>query len=311
VLAVGNPFGLGGTVTAGIVSARGRDLNGGPFDDYLQIDAPINQGNSGGPTFDESGKVIGVNTAIFSPSGGSVGIGFAIPANIAEKVVADLRDDGKVERGWIGVQIQEVTPAIAEGLGLEVAKGALVAGVSEGGPAAAAGLRAGDVILRFDGKEVAKMRDLPMLVADTPAGKRVDVEVWRGGQHVNLTVAVAERSEQSVASNEAPAGPTASVASSALGVTLAALTPELKQRYAVGENVTGVLIVDVAPDGPAADLGLRPGDVIAQVAQEKVTTPGQVDELIGQAKERDQKAVVLLVSRDGEDRFVAVELGRA
>src|SRR4029077_5075342 len=191
VLAVGNPFGLGGTVTAGIISARGRDIQSGPFDDYMQIDAPINRGNSGGPSFDRNGQVVGINTAIYSPNGGSVGIGFAIPSSLAKPVIDHLRDHGKVERGWLGVQIQQVTPEIAKGLGLPKDAGALVADVTTGGPAAKAGFKQGDVILSFNGHMIDKVRDLPIVVAATSVGEKADVKVWRKDGETTLTAEIA------------------------------------------------------------------------------------------------------------------------
>ena len=314
VVAVGNPFGLGGTVSAGIISARGRDIHAGPFDDFLQIDAAINPGNSGGPTFSLDGKVMGVNTAIASPNGGNVGIGFAIPANLAKPIIDQLRENGSVERGWLGVQIQQVTPDLAEALGLDGAKGALVSGVMPDSPAAAAGLRQGDVIVGFDGKPVAEMRDLPRLVAAVPAGKKVEVELWRdettttaaveiGQQEANAEVAAADE-------NGAPvAGDGTELA--ALGAQLAPVTDELKSRFELAADATGVVIVSLDADGPAAEQGLREGDLIEKVSQQEVATPADVERLAEAAQDAKQNSLLLLVNRQGDSLFIAVKLSEA
>ncbi|TYO91508.1 serine protease Do [Oceanicella actignis] len=308
VLAIGNPFGLGGTVTAGIISARNRDINAGPYDDFLQTDAAINRGNSGGPLFNMDGEVIGVNTAIISPSGGSIGIGFAVPSAIVTKVVSQLREFGETRRGWLGVQIQTVTDEIAEGLGLDAARGALVSGVVEGGPAAQAGLQVGDVILSFDGKDVKQMRDLPRMVADAEVGKPVRVTVWRKGKTHTLKVTLGrlEESEQAAAGSDD--APPALGAVEALGMKLTALTPERRAAADLPENVEGVLIEAVDPEGPAAEKGLRPGDVIVEVGQEPVRSPADVRRKVKEAKEAGRKAVLLLVHARGDLRFVAVPL---
>ena len=315
VIAVGNPFGLGGTVSAGIVSARGRDIHAGPFDDFLQIDAAINPGNSGGPTFSLDGKVMGVNAAIASPNGGSVGIGFAIPANLAKPIIAQLRDHGSVERGWLGVQIQVVTPELAEALGLDHPKGALVAGVMPDGPAAAAGVKPGDVILAFDGKLVPEMRDLPRIVAQTPAGRDVEIEVWRDRETRSLQASIAKQqaSEQVATAQPAPAdeNPAGNIAVPALGATLAPLTPELKSRFALPADAVGVVIVSLDDNGPAAEQGLRPGDLIEKVSQQTVTTPADVERLAKAAHDAKQSALLLLVSRQGGSLFVALKLSEA
>lgn len=315
VIAVGNPFGLGGTVSAGIVSARGRDIHAGPFDDFLQIDAAINPGNSGGPTFSLDGKVMGVNTAIASPNGGSVGIGFAIPANLAKPIIAQLRERGSVERGWLGVQIQAVTPELAEALGLDKPKGALVAGVMPDGPAAAAGVKSGDVILAFDGKEVPEMRDLPRIVAQTPAGKEVEIEVWRDRETRTLAAAIAKQQPSAeIASNEdqPPSGPSAAgMTVPALGATLAPLSPELQSRFELPDGASGVVILDLEADGPAAEQGLRPGDLIEKVSQQEVATPADVERLAEAARKARQSALLLLVNRQGDSLFVALKLSEA
>jgi serine protease Do len=307
VVAVGNPFGLGGTVTAGIISARGRNLNSGPFDDFLQVDAPINRGNSGGPLFSIDGKVIGINSAIISPNGGSVGVGFAIPASEAQPVIAQLKANGKIERGWLGVEIQQVTPELAEGLGLDKARGALVANVTEGAPAAQAGVHQGDVILRYGEKPVDSMRDLPRLVAETHAGTDVNISVWRDGKEVPLhaTVARLKDDEQKVASND-DEDKAASVSS--YGLALAPLNKEARQRFDVAEDVHGVLIVGVQDGGPAASQGLQPGDVIEKVGAEKVTGPAQVKHDMEHEAQSGKKSALLLVNRHGASLYVALGL---
>jgi len=308
VIAVGNPFGLGGTVTAGIVSARGRDLHSGPFDDFLQIDAPINRGNSGGPTFDTSGKVIGINSAIYSPSGGSVGIGFAIPSNLAKGVIAQIREHGSVQRGWLGVQIQAVTPEMAEALGLDKAKGALVADVQEDSPALKAGLHQGDVILSYDGKPVNQLSDLPRLVADTPAGKTVPIEIQRDGKAQTVSVEIAKlKGTQQVASAEEN-GPSVD---DQLGLSLSALTPKVRREYGVSDDVEGVLVTGIREDGPARETGVGPGDVIVRVGSEAVKTPSEVAKQVKAAKAADRNAVMLLINRQGDQRFVALKLPKA
>ncbi len=311
VIAIGNPFGLGGTVTAGIVSAQGRDINAGPYDDFIQTDAAINRGNSGGPMFDIDGKVIGINSAIFSPSGGSVGIGFAIPSATAKNVIEQLRDGGRVRRGWLGVRIQTVTDDLAEGLRLDGARGALVAAVTEGGPSEAAGIRQGDVILSFDGREVSEMRKLPRMVAETRIGRDVEVVVWRKGEEVRLSVMLGELEEEEIAALPPTPVETEEGEVSALGLELSPLTPELRTRYEVGEDVEGVVIIDVRADGTAAEKGLRPGDVILEVDQEEVRSPADVNDLIGHAKDEGYRVVTLLVLRGGEPQWVPVRLDQS
>ena len=314
VMAVGNPFGLGGSVTSGIVSARGRDLNSGPFDDFLQIDASINQGNSGGPTFAMNGDVIGINTAIFSPNGGSVGIGFAIPSNLAKPIIATLREKGSIERGWLGVQIQGVTPDIAAALGLDKPEGAIVSAVVPDSPAAKAGLQRGDVILSFDGKPVDRLHDLPRLVAAAPVGDKAAVTLWRDHAQQTVTVEVAKLTEETVAANDngtgnedttpAPAADTVQT----LGLSLASLTPDLRQQFGIPDSVDGVVVTSVADDGPAAKRGLQPGDVIEQVGSDPVATPQQVAKLAKAAQAEKRNAVLLLVNRQGDELFVAVDV---
>lgn len=313
VVAIGNPFGLGGTVTAGIISARARDINAGPYDDFLQTDASINRGNSGGPMFNMNGEVIGINTAIFSPSGGSIGIGFAIPSNLAKAVIADLRKYGKTRRGWLGVRIQSLNEEIAESLGLKEPKGALIASVNEGGPAAQSGLKAGDVILRFDGKDVSDMRRLPRIVAETPINKKSDVVVWRDGKERTLQVTVGELAdeEEAAAAPEKPKEkkPTAGDQKiEGLGVTVASVGPEVRERFDLPEDAKGVVVVDVVADGPAAEKGIRPGDLIVEVSQEAVTKPSDVVDKVEAATKAGRKSVLMLVENERGLRFVAVRL---
>lgn len=310
VVAIGNPFGFGGTVTAGIISARNRDINSGPYDDFLQTDASINRGNSGGPMFNLDGQVIGVNTAIFSPSGGSIGIGFAIPSNIAGPIVRQLIDSGEVKRGWIGVRIQEVTPEIADTLGLSKASGALVASVIGEGPAEAAGIRTGDVILEFAGRPVEEMRRLPRIVADTDVGQTVPVKVWREKKERELKVKVAalDEGEEQMAeeSGEKPAPQAEKVES--LGFSVAGIDDAARERFEISPETQGVVVTDVEAGGAAAEKGLRVGDVIVEVGQEKVTKPGDVGAKIKAAKSAGQKSVLLFVEGRGGMRFVALRV---
>ncbi len=311
VMAVGNPFGLGGTVTAGIISARGRNIDAGPYDDFLQIDAPINQGNSGGPLFNLDGSVIGVNTAIYSPSGGSVGIGFAIPSNMVKTVVAQLRESGKVERGWLGVMIQPVTKEIAGALGLASSEGAIVTGVTPDSPAAQGGVKQGDVILKFADETVADPRDLARQVAQTQAGTRSDLTVWRDGAEKTLKITTGlQPAEAQLAALEPGTEATGSVHSDALNADLATLTPERRAQYGVGEDVNGVLVLDVK-QGSVFEQGLRSGDVIKQVDRTAVSEPREVDSLVQKAQSDDRKAVLLLVERQGHDLFLGLKLGVA
>lgn len=312
VVAIGNPFGLGGTVTAGIISARGRDINAGPYDDFIQTDASINRGNSGGPMFNMDGEVIGINTAIFSPSGGSVGIGFAIPTSTATPVIKQLIDHGKVQRGWLGVHIQVVTDSIAETLGLDKAEGALVASVIEDGPAAKAGIKARDVILEFDGKKVSEMRQLPRIVAATDVGRKVSVKVWRDGALASLKVTLGKLDEEEqVASAEAAPGSqgeSSSLDVNGLGLSVAPASSAVREKFGLEGDVEGVVITDVDVDGPAYSEGLRPGDILAEVNQEQVSTPDDVERQVASAQKADKKSVLLLVETQAGPRFVAVQL---
>ncbi len=315
VLAVGNPFGLGGTATVGIISARGRDIGSGPYDDFIQIDAPINSGNSGGPLFDGEGNVIGVNTAIFSPNGGNVGIGFAIPSNIARNVVAELLENGTVERGWLGVMIQPVTPDVAESLGLDQPEGALVAAVTPGGPAEKAGLRRGDVILRFDGQDIEKLRDLTTVVANTEIGGDTRVSIWRDEKKIAVKVRVGEMPQQVAANthggdardDDSDTG----VELDALGLTLARLDEQSRNHLGLSDEFEGVVIAGVDSGKNSAEKGLRPGDVITHVNQAPVDSPADVIDAVENARETNRKSVLLLIDRQGKQRFVAVKLAAA
>ena len=312
VVAIGNPFGLGGSVTAGIISARQRDINSGPYDDFIQTDAAINRGNSGGPMFNLDGEVIGVNTAIFSPSGGSVGIGFAIPSSLVKNIIDQLREHGEVRRGWLGVRIQTVTEELAEGLRLESVHGALVASVTEGGPAEAAGIQQGDVVLEFNGRVVPDMRKLPRMVAETPIGDAVDVVVWRKGKRVTLKVDLGELAEEKVASLQKQ--PDQSVESGNipdLGLALGTITPELRERFSLADKTDGVVITDVVAGGSGAEKGLRPGDVIVEVDQEQVKTPAEVADHVKKAKDDGYRVVTLLVFREGDFQWVAVRIAES
>ncbi|CAH2403299.1 DegQ family serine endoprotease [Mesorhizobium ventifaucium] len=317
VMAIGNPFGLGGTVTVGIVSARNRDINSGPYDDFIQTDAAINRGNSGGPLFNSAGEVIGINTAIISPSGGSIGIGFSIPSQLALGVVDQLRQFGETRRGWLGVRIQPVTDDIAESLGMATAKGALVAGVIKGGPVDNGTILAGDVIIKFDGRDVNEMRDLPRVVAESTVGKAVDVVIVRKGveQTVKVTLGRLEDGEK-LASGEngntdqdtgdkAPAVSTASV----LGMTVGELNDETRTKFGIAAEVSGVVITEVAKDSAAAERGIQAGEVITEIAQESVATPKDVMDRIAALKEQGRKnALLMLASKTGELRFVTIRM---
>jgi len=311
VIAIGNPFSLGGTVTAGIVSARNRDIQSGPYDNYIQTDAAINRGNSGGPLFNLDGEVIGVNTAIISPSGGSIGIGFAVPSKTVMPVIDQLRKFKEVRRGWLGVRIQQVTDEIGDSLNVKPARGALVAGVDDKGPAKPAGIAAGDVIVKFDGKEVKEMRDLPRIVADTPVGKDVEVVIIHNGEEVTKHVKLGRLADQQEAAltpkKDTPEEKT--VVKKTLGLELANLTATLRKQHKIKDKVKGVLITSVDPDSAAADKHLMPGMVIAEVQQQPVSTATELQERIDQLKKDGKKAVVLLVlTPDGDPSFVALSL---
>ena len=314
IVAIGNPFGLGGTVTAGIISARQRDINSGPYDDYIQTDASINRGNSGGPMFNLKGEVIGINTAIFSPSGGSVGIGFAIPSNLSKPVIDQLIKYGRTRRGWLGVRIQTVTDEIADSLGLDSARGALVASVTEGGPAEKAKLKAGDIILEFDGKKVEDMRALPRIVAETEIDKDVSIIFWRDGRARNAKVAVGElekaEEEGLLASNdndsfpEEPKGTDIEI----VGMTVSKLTNANRDMYGIPSDINGVVITKVERGSEALEKGLGAGDVIVEINQQAVEKPEDVQHLLKNAQKANKSSVLLLVNREDDVRFVALKL---
>ena len=311
VLAIGNPFGLGGTVTAGIVSARGRDIRQGPYDDFIQTDAAINRGNSGGPLFNMDGQVIGMNTAIYSPSGGSIGIGFSIPANMVRNVVAQLKDFGHPRRGWLGVRIQQVTPDIAESLGLHDATGAMVAGVNDGGPADKAKIHNGDIILKFNNQDVKEMRSLPRIVADSEVGKQVPVVLWRDGKEVTVQATLAEKPDDlqvaSATPSDKPAGEKPTEISG-LGMKLAPITQEMKDKFSLNADQKGVVITDVSPNSPAAERGLKPGDVVVEVQQGEVTSPADVQKRVDSVRKESRKSVLMLIQRQDGLQWVPLSL---
>jgi serine protease Do len=309
VVAVGNPFGLSNSVTAGIVSSIGRDIGAGNYNDFIQIDAPINRGNSGGPTFDLRGQVVGMNSMIFSPSGGSVGIGFAIPASTIHDVVAQLQAHGRVARGYLGAEIQSVTPEIAASLGLKDPKGAIVANVVPNGPAAKAGFEQGDVVTAIDGKAVEDSRDLVRRVASATAGSSSDFTVERQGQSKSLKVQIGARPDEKVASNTPASRSTAPATTTAMGLGLTAVTPDARKTYNLAESVNGVLITKVDPASDAADKGLSPGDVLMKVGSRVVKTPQDVQAGVAEASKGGRKSVLLLVAGQGGSRFVAVDIG--
>lgn len=298
VVAVGNPFGLGGTVTAGIVSARGRDIGAGPYDDFIQIDAPVNRGNSGGPAFNAQGQVIGVNTAIFSPSGGNVGIAFAIPAATAEDIVTDLKSGGEVVRGWLGVQIQAVTDEIATGLGFDEKRGVLVADPQADGPAAAAGIRPGDVILSVDGKSVNSTRELARLIADYAPNSSVDITVVRNGNEQVIDVTLGTLPARMAAAQSAPVEPDRPLTLSDLGITVSP-----------AEDGEGVVVEDVASGSAAASRGIRPGERIIDVAGSPIKTPSDITTQIEKSREEGRGAVLMRIQPErGGPRFVAIPI---
>jgi serine protease Do len=312
VIAVGNPFGLSNTVTAGIVSSLSRDVpGGGPYNDFIQIDAPINRGNSGGPTFDLRGQVVGMNSMIFSPSGGSVGIGFAIPSTTIRDVVSQLQQHGRVARGWLGVSIQSITPDIAASMGIKEAKGAIVASIVPNGPAAKAGFQQGDVVVAINGKAVEDNRDLTRRVAALQAGSRASFTVVRQGGTKTLSVQIASKKEDQVASNDAPQ-PSAANGSTgeAMGLGLAAVTPEMRRNYNLDGTVEGVLITRVDPNSDAADKGLEAGDILVSIGNKSVHTPSEVLKSVSDAKAQGRKSVLLLVSRSNGQQYVAVDIGQ-
>jgi len=312
VMAIGDPFGLGSTVTAGIVSARNRDINAGPYDDFIQTDAPINGGNSGGPLFDMDGNVMGINSAIFSPSGGSVGIGFAIPANLAKDVVAQLKQFGVARRGWIGVRIQQVTDEIAQGMGLPNSQGALVADVTRDGPAQKAGLQNGDVVISFDNKPIGDSKLLPRVVAATPIGKTVNIDVLRKGRKQSYRIVIAKLEEgppdKPGKKLPPPAAPKAKSKLSQLGLTVVALDENTRAKYKLASSIQGVVVSAVDPASPAADKNFRPGDVIVEAQNQPVKTPADLEARVDADAKAGKKAELMLVNRNGDTTYVGLRL---
>lgn len=308
VVAIGNPFGLGGSASAGIISAFGRDIRSGPYDDYIQVDAAINRGNSGGPLFNMKGEVIGINTAIYSPNGGSVGIGFSIPSSIAKNVISQLRESGQVERGWIGVEIQALTDELAEGFERDNNAGALVSNVVPSGPADKAGLRAGDIILKFNSKDVEKMRDLPRIVAESIVGREYKLAVWRDGKLKTLSI----RTERFPEDPSEVASSTPSDKNSnddnLFGANLAEISDELRAQHSLSDEVEGVIVLGVERGGLAARNGLRRGDIIVSVDKRLVRTPKAVTEGVRAAKKAGRAKIVILVQRGNGGRFVPFDL---
>ena len=307
-LAIGNPFGLATTVTLGIVSAKARDINAGPFDDFIQTDAPINRGNSGGPLFNLDGEVIGVNTAIYSPSGGSVGIGFAIPSSLAEGVISQLIEYGKTVRGWLGVRIQTVTPDLAESLGLDRAYGALVASTIPDSPAEKAGIKAGDIILEFNGNEVTEMRKLPRLVAEADVNKNSGLVIWRNEKKINKKVLIAELKEEKVANKEEQNNKKIAQEGEVkeLGIKLLMLSDEIRIRQNIPEDIYGLLVVKVEQNSEAERKGIRPGDIIQEINQVPVNKINELKKVI--SKSSNKKGVLLLINRQGNIIFTALKI---
>ena len=312
VMAIGNPFGFGGSVTVGIVSARNRQIGSGPYDDYIQTDAAINRGNSGGPLFNMNGEVIGINTAIISPTGGSIGIGFAIPSELAVNVVNQLQEFGETRRGWLGVRIQGVTEEIAESLGLPEAKGVLISGIEAGGPADNGELKAGDIVIAFDGTEIRDARALSRIVAETEVGKEVTIEILRDGERraVNVVLGRLEEMEDAETAtnddeNEEPPIASAKV----LGMTIVHLDEEMRTQFDLAPEVNGVLVSEVEANSMAANQGVQAGDVIVEIALQSVSTPKDVLDQIESLKMQGRKnALLMLASKSGELRFVTLRM---
>ncbi|MDF3072988.1 MAG: serine protease [Alphaproteobacteria bacterium] len=311
VMAIGNPFGLGGSVSVGIISARARSLQG-PYDDFLQTDAAINKGNSGGPMFNMDGEVIGINTAIYSPSGGSVGIGFAIPSNLASSVVDQLREFGRTKRGWLGVRIQTVDEDLAKTLALDKPRGALVADITPGGPAEKADIKPRDVILSFDGKEITEMRKLSRVVAEAKVGAEVDVVIWRDGKRRTVKAKVgeleeAEKLQSAAATSDNSAAPKGQTLDT-FGLTLTEMSAELRDRYDIPAATKGVVVTKVQENSTAAEKGIRAGDVIVDINQHEVKTPNEVATRVKEARDAKRKSVLLLIDRQGDLRFVGLRI---
>jgi len=312
VLAIGNPFGLGGTVTAGIISATARDIHSGPYDDYLQTDASINRGNSGGPMFNLEGEVIGINTAIYSPTGGSIGIGFAVPTALAQPIIDQLRKTGKVERGWIGARIQPVTDDIAESLGLDKAHGALIASIDPASPATQGGLRPGDVILTYDGKPIDRSRQLPRLVADSAPDKPVKVTIWRDGKESEVTLTVVaydpNRPQPQPPAPEAPKPPPSI---DVLGLKIAKLTPEWRKYFGLSEAARGVVVVEVPQNSAGSAQGLHAGDLVVSAGPTPVASPEDVLQHVAAARKAGHKNILIRVEREGNFRFITMPIAES
>jgi serine protease Do len=311
VIAIGNPFSLGGSVTAGIVSARNRDINSGPYDNYIQTDAAINRGNSGGPLFNLDGDVIGVNTAIISPSGGSIGIGFAVPSKVVQSVASSLQQFGEIRRGWLGVKIQQVTDEIAESLNIKPARGALIAGVDDKGPAKPAGIEAGDVIIKFDGKDIKEMRDLPRIVADTPVGRDVEVVIVRKGKEEKKTVKLGRLEDEKPvkASVTPPPSDDKSVVQKSLGLQLSNMSDDLRKKYKIKDAVKGVVITGVDAQSVASDKRLTAGSTIVAIEQEQMAAAADVQKKVDALKKAGKKTALLLVATaEGDMLFVALPI---
>jgi serine protease Do len=311
VIAIGNPFSLGGSVTAGIVSARNRDINSGPYDNYIQTDAAINRGNSGGPLFNLDGDVIGVNTAIISPSGGSIGIGFAVPSKVVQMVTAQIQQFGEIRRGWLGVKIQQVTDEIAESLNLKPTRGALVAGIDDKGPAKPAGIEAGDVIIKFDGKDIKEMRDLPRIVADTPVGRDVEVIIVRKGKEEKKTVKLGRlEDDKPVKASVTPKAPEEkSVVQKSLGLQLSNMTDEVRKKFKIKDSIKGVVITSVDAASVAADKRLAAGSTIVAIEQEQMAAAADVQKKVDALKKAGKKTALLLVATaEGDMLFVALPI---
>jgi serine protease Do len=314
VMAIGNPFGLGGSVSLGIVSARNRDISAGPYDDFIQTDAAINKGNSGGPLFNLRGEVMGINTAIFSPSGGSVGIGFSVPANTARNVIDQLVKYGETRRGWLGVKIQSVTDDIAESMNLPKPRGALIADVTPTGPAEKAGIQSGDVVIEFNGRPVNAMRDLPKIVAETEIGKQVPVKVLRKGQEMTVMAEVGRLEDgEKLASATTPGQgeQSAPAVLTVLGMTVSSMTDELRTQYSIDKDIKGAVITEVAESGPAADKRLAAGDVITEAGEKEVLGAADISARVEEAEKAGKNSILLLVAKggkQGEMRFIALKL---
>ena len=313
VMAIGNPFGLGGSVSVGIVSARGRDIKSGPYDDYIQTDAAINKGHSGGPLFNMEGEVVGINTAIYSPTGGSVGIGFSIPSNLAFPIVDQLKQFGETRRGWLGVRIQNVDPDLAESLGLKSITGALIASVNLGEPAAMAGLKEGDVILKYDGVDIKDSKTLMRIVAETPVDKSIKIVAWRDKKEQVFEVRVGRleaydgTGEKSAKQPKFPSQAQGQIVIKEVGLTIATINDQVRRNFRLGKEITsGVIILEVDPDGPAATRGIRPGDIIIQVNQNDIFNPEGVKAQIDSIIRDKQKIALFLIERNGNRRFAGI-----